>query len=423
MIAGLLLRPHRHASEPGTRFGLLDFFLLVMWWLYVYVSFVVCWQYLSPNEPMYNRNFDVLSGAETLILAGILLLFARETTGPWKKFYMGFFGAVVFNGIAFYALNRAIEKDVYFTGSWYDIPYSASFAVFTAVAFLGRELTPSSSGKGNDTYGVVMANLAMLAVLSLPMIALYAMFDPAIPPAASSFRVTVTLATVFLMAFVLFIQHRRLNRELWRTNEVLEEASLTDPLTGLRNRRYFSATIEGDVGQALRSHTDAHDPHTRDLVFYLIDADNFKEVNDAYGHDIGDKVLIEMARRLSSSHPALRCSGALGWRRISDRLPIYRPRGGRVAGAAGFIRHCGHAVQYWRCHQADVPYVLAGLGCISVVSTKPASAELRRGPRAGRPGFESRQAVGQESRRRNARRERKTSGDHSRWSPLDELAG
>ncbi len=69
---------------------------------------------------------------------------------------------------------------------------------------------------------------------------------------ASNFRVLATLATMFLMAFVLFIQHRRLNRELRRTNVVLQEASLTDPLTGLRNRRYFSATIESDVSQALR---------------------------------------------------------------------------------------------------------------------------------------------------------------------------
>src|SRR5205814_3260359 len=96
-------------------------------------------------------------------------------------------------------------------------------------------------------------------------------------------------------------QHRRLNRALLSTNVGLQEASLTDPLSGLRNRRYFSATIEGDVGQALRSHASQHDPHTRDLVFYLIDADNFKEVNDQYGHDVGDKVLIEMARRLSCS--------------------------------------------------------------------------------------------------------------------------
>jgi diguanylate cyclase (GGDEF)-like protein len=141
----------------------------------------------------------------------------------------------------------------------------------------------------------------MLSVLSLPIIALYALLDSRLPARASHFRVLVTLATMFLMAFLLFIQHRRLNRELLHTNVVLQEASLTDPLTGLRNRRYFSATIDADVSQALRAHADGHDPHTRDLVFYLIDADNFKEVNDRFGHDMGDKVLVEMARRLSSS--------------------------------------------------------------------------------------------------------------------------
>jgi diguanylate cyclase (GGDEF)-like protein len=141
----------------------------------------------------------------------------------------------------------------------------------------------------------------MMSVLSLPVIAFYALVDPRLPHLAAHFRVLVTLATMFMMAFLLFLQHHRLNKELRRTNVVLEEASLTDPLTGLRNRRYFSATIESDVSQALRSHADSHDSHTRDLVFYLIDADNFKEVNDRYGHDVGDRVLLEMARRLSSS--------------------------------------------------------------------------------------------------------------------------
>ena len=46
---------------------------------------------------------------------------------------------------------------------------------------------------------------------------------------------------------------------------------------------------------------DGRELNDRDLVFYLIDADNFKEMNDQYGHDVGDKVLVEMARRLSSS--------------------------------------------------------------------------------------------------------------------------
>jgi len=301
MVAGVLLRPHRQTSESSARLGVLDFLLLALWWLYLYVSFVMCWQYISPNLDAYNRNFDALSGAEAVVLAGVLLVFWRESSGRWKALYAGLCGAVVFNAVWFYVLNNAIERDVYFTGSWYDIPYSGSFAVFTAVGLLGSGLTPAAEGAADESYGSWMANLAMLAVLTLPIIALVAMLDRRLPHSVSDFRVLVTLATMFLMAFVLFIQHRRLNRELRRTNLVLQEASLTDPLTGLRNRRYFSATIESDVNQALRSHADGRDPHTRDLVFYLIDADNFKEVNDRYGHDVGDKVLVEMARRLSSS--------------------------------------------------------------------------------------------------------------------------
>lgn len=301
MFAGLLLRPHRQPSERNARMGALDFLLLALWWLYLYVSFVVCWQYVWPNEGAYNRNFDLLSAAEAILLSGVTVVFWLQSSGRWRTFYACFFGAVVFNGITFYVLNHAIEKDVYFTGSWYDVPYSLSFALFTSVALLGQGLAPTPETAADGPYNSWMANLAMTAVLSLPIIAFYALLDPRLPPPAAHFRVLVTLATMFMMAFLLFIQHHRLNQELRRTNGVLQEASLTDPLTGLRNRRYFSATIESDVGQALRSHVDGHDPHTRDLVFYLIDADNFKEVNDRFGHDVGDRVLLEMARRLSSS--------------------------------------------------------------------------------------------------------------------------
>jgi hypothetical protein len=181
MIAGVLLRPHRQTSERSARLGVLDFLLLALWWLYLYVSFVVCWQYISPNLDAYNRNFDVLSWAESILLAGVLLIFWRESTGRWKTLYACLCGAVVFNAVWFYVLNRAIERDVYFTGSWYDIPYSGSFAVFTAVGLLGAGLTPTPEGAADEAYGSWMANLAMLAVLTLPIIALFAMLDPRLP--------------------------------------------------------------------------------------------------------------------------------------------------------------------------------------------------------------------------------------------------
>jgi len=300
MIAGVILRPDRQPSDRSARLGLLDFLLLLLWWLYLYFSFVICWQYVTPNEDHYNRNFDILAAAGTLLFAALLAMFWRKSSGRWKRLYAAFFAAVVTNGISFYVLNVAIERNVYYTGSWYDIPYAASFAVFTAVALLGSGLSPNSEGDG-ESYFSFVANLAMMAVLSLPIVALWTLLDKNLPTEALHFRLLVTLSTMFLMALLLFIQHYRLNRELRHTNVVLQEASLTDPLTGLRNRRYFSAIIEADVGQALRSHADGHDHHARDLVFYLIDADNFKEVNDRFGHDIGDQVLIEMSRRLSSS--------------------------------------------------------------------------------------------------------------------------
>jgi len=301
MLAGLLLRPHLQPSERSARLGALDFSLLLLWWLYLYVFYVICWQYVSPDLTHYDKNYDLLDAGEAFVIASVLGVFCYLASGRWRKFYRLFFGAVLFNTVAFYLLNHELNKGVYFTGSWYDLPYSASFAAFTAVALAGQGLSSTTETSANETYSSWIATLAMIAVLSLPVMAGAALLSHDIPASVVRFRVLVTLATMFAMAFLIFFKHYRLHEELKRTNNVLQEASLTDPLTGLRNRRYFLDTIEADVSHALRSYADNRDPRTRDLVFYLIDADNFKEVNDRYGHDVGDRVLVEMSRRISSA--------------------------------------------------------------------------------------------------------------------------
>jgi len=99
--------------------------------------------------------------------------------------------------------------------------------------------------------------------------------------------------------------------ELERVNQELRDASLTDPLTGARNRRFFQVTVEGDVRQAIRSFQTEKGNirgRNRDLVFYIIDVDHFKEVNDLYGHPAGDEMLAEMTRRIQS---AIRMSDVL----------------------------------------------------------------------------------------------------------------
>ena len=87
-------------------------------------------------------------------------------------------------------------------------------------------------------------------------------------------------------------------------NKELEEMSLTDPLTSARNRRFFQATVGSDVSQAIRAYSSP-DPtrsrRNRDIIFYLIDADHFKEINDRFGHDAGDQMLIDLTARISSA--------------------------------------------------------------------------------------------------------------------------
>lgn len=94
------------------------------------------------------------------------------------------------------------------------------------------------------------------------------------------------------------------NRELERANCALQEASLTDPLTGLRNRRFLLQQLDADVAIILRRHDErvkAGNPallHDTDLVFFMVDIDHFKQVNDKYGHAAGDLVLVQMRERL-----------------------------------------------------------------------------------------------------------------------------
>src|SRR5262249_37176611 len=141
------------------------------------------------------------------------IAFCRQSSGRWKTFYAWFCAAFAFNAVVFYILNRAIEKNIYYTGSWYDLPYWLSFAFFTFCAMMGRDLAATAETHADETYGSWMSNLGLVAVLSLPVVAFTALVDRQIPPDAARFRVLVTLVTMFLMAFLLFVKHNRLNKE------------------------------------------------------------------------------------------------------------------------------------------------------------------------------------------------------------------
>ena len=76
--------------------------------------------------------------------------------------------------------------------------------------------------------------------------------------------------------------------ELRRLNKELESLAKTDQLTGLYNRRYLMDVIQQEIQRSKRYKTT--------LSVIMIDIDFFKKVNDKYGHQIGDEVLVDVAK-------------------------------------------------------------------------------------------------------------------------------
>lgn len=95
--------------------------------------------------------------------------------------------------------------------------------------------------------------------------------------------------------------NEELEREVARRTAQLEQLMLTDPLTGVGNRRHLTACLEAEVARAAR--------YGRELAMMFIDLDHFKKVNDTCGHAVGDQVLVAVAHYLVG---CLRSSDTLG---------------------------------------------------------------------------------------------------------------
>ncbi len=83
------------------------------------------------------------------------------------------------------------------------------------------------------------------------------------------------------------------NEALQKANDMLEKASFCDPLTGLGNRRSLDRAMPGLIAD-LRRNAYADGTGSR-LAVLLIDLDRLKPINDQYGHEAGDRLLIEVA--------------------------------------------------------------------------------------------------------------------------------
>jgi diguanylate cyclase (GGDEF)-like protein len=305
LILGFALRPHAEPTPQHQSLGTLDLLFLLLTGIYLYVFLVIPWQYMAPEPQSYGAAYKFLALAQDVILLSIVILGWKHSSGRWRHFYIVLTAIIAFDTVMEYVQDTLADAGIYFSGSWYDSTTAACLAGMTFAALMAYRLEPVSErgDPESERYWRWASRLAAPVTLILPLVAAWSFLDRSLPDSVWKFRVVLSLAAIVVFAFVGFMKQTRLERALADVNLELLDASVTDLLTGARNRRFFTNSIETDVQQVLRSlaSTQSPGPRNRDLVFYMIDIDHFKRVNDLFGHKVGDQVLAEVARRIRSA--------------------------------------------------------------------------------------------------------------------------
>jgi len=339
MMAAVAIQPHAQQDEHAIRVGTLDFALLMIWWLFLYLFIVIPWQYVDPSEEIYGRSFDLLYVCEKLALAGALLLVWRQSRGFWRNTYFHLFAASLLYCVGSLAASEAIDLHLYYTGSLFDVPLVVSMAWFGRIGLMAFSEAPEEEAPSRE-YGIWKARVAMLAVFSTPLMIAWAAFGGSASQQVRTYRLVLTVGVMVVMGGLVFIRQHMLDQELlsllrlsrhnldemcrlkdeleskeqsvrWhslelqRKNLELQEISFTDALTNVWNRRYLEEIVTAEAGQVLRNYqrargSDIRKLDHRDLVFIMVDMDFFKQVNDLYGHPAGDRLLQLVAQRLAT---------------------------------------------------------------------------------------------------------------------------
>ncbi len=108
-------------------------------------------------------------------------------------------------------------------------------------------------------------------------------------------------ATMVLIALFSFAQLYHAN---WQNRRSIEELARLDPLTGLANRRCFTNTLTAELARCQRLH--------HPLSLLLLDIDHFKEINDTYGHGVGDAAIHSLGAACSSAVRAIDLVARIG---------------------------------------------------------------------------------------------------------------
>ncbi len=260
--------------------------------IYVVIFNVVPFTH-QPLQPISGRMVAFTFNIENLVLACASTL--RFVTAPVQKEERRFYRSLT-AFLWLYALSAALYNyvNIAFNGpvGLYDVIIDLPFITLAVLALLHApsETIPPVSRRG-ETFALLLVNgspvLFPATVLALGISVARHHFKSGVG------SIALSLAVYGVRSTLLQIGYQRAQAEVKSARDAMEILSLTDPLTGVGNRRHFDRVFQAEWNRLSRQRGP--------LSLLLVDIDHFKLFNDTFGHVEGDLCLRQVAQALAAS--------------------------------------------------------------------------------------------------------------------------
>ena len=159
MMAAVALRPHRTRTQRKLSLDGINFVMLLLWWLFLYAFIVVPNEYVVLNGAIYSPNYDMLYLMENLVLVFMLGMVASATSGNWRRVYWNLFLGFAVYTLGSEAINAAIGRERYYSGSLYDLSLLVAMAWLAGTGWMAARMHLEEEPE----HGALLARLTRLA--------------------------------------------------------------------------------------------------------------------------------------------------------------------------------------------------------------------------------------------------------------------
>jgi PAS domain S-box-containing protein len=218
LMAAVATLPHRNVSDQRPYRAILNFFLLLSFWGFLYGYTVFPFQYLFSNttSTSYDLRFDILYLLENLTLILTVGILTYRAQGPWKSIYRHLLGASTLYALSSTVANIAIDSGGYLNGKLYGLGLTASVCWFVWIPLRARQSsgTEARAARSDGSPGSQASAWAMLVVVMISVPIVWELFQRSETTGMRTLRLLVAVVAIVCLASAAYIKEYLAKREL-----------------------------------------------------------------------------------------------------------------------------------------------------------------------------------------------------------------